>query len=192
MKKINDTYILDHFKNGDTSVFKDIVIAYQDSIYNLCVYMIGDPTNAEDVTQEVFLKAYQKLKSFTPNATIYTWLYRIAVNTCIDYKRKTSFESIFKHQYSEDIIENEIATPSESKEETTDSEQLGFALKRAINKLSEKLKAVVILYEMDGLSYEEIAEALDISIGTVKSRLSRARKELKRYMKKYYSPSNNF
>jgi len=173
-------------------VFKDIVIAYQDSIYNLCVYMIGDPTNAEDVTQEVFLKAYQKLKSFTPNATIYTWLYRIAVNTCIDYKRKTSFESIFKHQYSEDIIENEIATPSESKEETTDSEQLGFALKRAINKLSEKLKAVVILYEMDGLSYEEIAEALDISIGTVKSRLSRARKELKRYMKKYYSPSNNF
>jgi RNA polymerase sigma-70 factor (ECF subfamily) len=192
MKKINDTYILDHFKNGDTSVFKDIVIAYQDSIYNLCVYMIGDPANAEDVTQEVFLKAYQKLKSFTPNATIYTWLYRIAVNTCIDYKRKTSFESIFKHQYSEDIIENEIATPSESKEETTDSEQLGFALKRAINKLSEKLKAVVILYEMDGLSYEEIAEALDISIGTVKSRLSRARKELKRYMKKYYSPSNNF
>lgn len=185
MKKIDDAYILEHFKNGDTSVFKEIVVAYQDSIYNLCVYMIGDPTNAEDITQETFLKAYQNLKSFKPHATIYTWLYRIAVNACIDYKRRASLESIFKHPYSEDIIENEI-TDKPGIENGSEPEHVTVLLNKAINRLSEKLKAALILKEIEGLSYEEIANTLDISIGTVKSRLSRAREELKRYMKKHY------
>ncbi len=185
MKKIDDTVILKRFKDGDTSAFKEIVLAYQNSIYSLCTYMIGDPVNAEDIAQDVFLKAYQNLKAFKPDASIYTWLYRIAVNTCIDYKRKMSFESIFRHQqHNEDIIENEPSTDPSS-ESLYGSKQTVDALKKAIEKLSQKLKAVIIMKEIEGLSYEEISNTLDISIGTVKSRISRAREELKVLMKEF-------
>ena len=183
MKKIDDTDILRRFKNGDTSAFKEIVLAYQDSIYSLCTYMIGDPANAQDVAQDVFLKAYQNLKAFKPNASIYTWLYRITVNTCIDYKRKISFESLFRHhQHEEDIIENE-PSGDPSPESLYGSRQDAATLKKALGKLSQKLKAVIVMKEVEGLSYEEIADALELSIGTVKSRISRARGELKSLMK---------
>ena len=183
MKKLDDTDILRRFKNGDTSAFKEIVLAYQDSIYSLCTYMIGDPANAQDVAQDVFLKAYQNLKTFKPNASIYTWLYRITVNTCIDYKRKISFESLFRHQqHEEDIIENE-PSGDPSPESLYGSKQTAVAVKEALGKLSQKLKAVIVMKEIEGLSYEEIAGALDLSIGTVKSRISRAREELKTLMK---------
>ncbi len=183
MKKLDDTDILRRFKNGDSSAFKEIVLAYQDSIYSLCTYMIGDPANARDVAQDVFLKAYQNLKTFKPNASIYTWLYRITVNTCIDYKRKISFESLFRHQqHEEDIIENE-PSGDPSPESLYGSKQTAVAVKEALGKLSQKLKAVIVMKEIEGLSYEEIADALDLSIGTVKSRISRAREELKSLMK---------
>ncbi len=183
MKKLDDTAILLRFKNGDTSAFQEIVLAYQDSIFNLCAYMIGDPVNAEDAAQDVFLKAYQNLKAFKPNASIYTWLYRIAINTCIDYKRKVSFESVFKHQqHDEDIIANE-PSGDPSPESIYGSKQTAAALKKALGKLSRKLKSVIVMKEIEGLSYEEIADTLEISIGTVKSRISRAREELKELMK---------
>ena len=185
MKKLDDTAILRRFKNGDTSAFKEIVLAYQDSIYSLCTYMIGDPANAQDLAQDVFLKAYQNLKTFKPNASIYTWLYRITVNTCIDYKRKISFESLFRHQqHEEDIIENE-PSGDPSPESLYGSKQTAAAVKEALGKLSQKLKAVIVMKEIEGLSYEEIAGALDLSIGTVKSRISRAREELKTLMKAF-------
>ncbi len=183
MKKIDDTVILKRFKDGDSSAFQEIVLAYKNSIYSLCTYMTGDPVNAEDIAQDVFLKAYQNLKTFKPKASIYTWLYRIAVNTCIDYKRKVSFESMFRHQqHNEGIIENEPSRDP-SPESLYGSRQTVTALKKALGKLSQKLKAVIIMKEVEGLSYEEIADTLDISIGTVKSRISRAREELKAIMK---------
>ncbi|MGC8579883.1 MAG: RNA polymerase sigma factor [bacterium] len=183
MKKLIDADILERFKKGDTSAFKEIVTTYQDSIYNLCVYMIGDPINAEDLTQDVFIKAYTNLKSFKPQASIYTWLYRIAVNTCIDYKRKTTLESMFTHKNDEEIISNQPSNDPEP-ESISDSKQGVSDLKRALERLSKKLKTVIIMREIEGLSYEEIAQALDVSVGTVKSRLSRARNELQRLMKK--------
>jgi RNA polymerase sigma-70 factor (ECF subfamily) len=82
--------------NGDPTAFEDILLAYQDKIYNLCRYMLGNAHDAEDAAQDTFLKAYQALPKFRPEASLYTWLYRIATNTCIDYKRKPVFESLCK------------------------------------------------------------------------------------------------
>ncbi len=184
MKKVDDAAILRRFQSGDVSAFQELVRAYQDNIYNLCSYMTGDPVNAEDIAQDVFLKAYQNLKNFRPNASIYTWLYRIAVNACIDYKRKASFESLFRYQqHNDETIEDE---PSDdpSPEHDYESQQTRNAVRKALGRLSQKLRAVIVMKEMDGLSYDEIAQSLDISIGTVKSRISRARDELKRIMLK--------
>ena len=94
-EKTEDQRIIDRFKKGDTSAFGEIVLKYQDKIYNLCRHMLGNAHDAEDAAQDAFLKAYQALPKFQPEASLYTWLYRIATNTCIDYKKKPIFESLF-------------------------------------------------------------------------------------------------
>ncbi len=183
MKKLNDPVILDRFKNGDKSAFEEIVLTYQNNIYSLCSYMLGDTDTANDAAQETFLKAYQSLKNFRPNASIYTWLYRIAVNTCIDYKRKSTFETHFPHTTNDTSHIEEQPSVDLSPEKSYESKQIADALNNALNKLSLKLKTIIVMKEVEGLSYEEIADILDISIGTVKSRISRAREELKKLIK---------
>ncbi len=180
----DDVRLIDRFKNGENSAFEELVLKYQDQIYNLCRHMLGNAHDAQDAAQDTFLKAYQKLKDFKPGAALYTWLYRIAVNTCIDYKRRPFFVSLFKKS---DVGEEFVEEPSSdwpSPERLYESKQIGLALHNSIRKLPSKLRTAIILKEIEGLSYEEIADILEVSIGTVKSRISRAREELKGLMKK--------
>jgi RNA polymerase sigma-70 factor (ECF subfamily) len=180
----DESPIIERFKTGDEAAFEELVLKYQDRIYNLCRHMVGNVHDAEDAAQDTFLKAYQKLKDFKPEASLYTWLYRIAVNTCLDYKKRPFFESFFKKSEGEVFIDEPVSDwPSQ--ERLYESKQLGRALSLGLKQLSEKLRTVLILKEIEGLSYEEIAEVLDISIGTVKSRISRARDELKERLKKF-------
>jgi len=183
-EKTDDLQILKRFNNGDISVFEELVLKYRDRIYSLCRHMLGNAHDAEDAAQDTFLKAYQKLNDFKPEASLYTWLYRIAVNTCLDYKKRPFFESLFKKSEGEVFID-EPASDWPSQERLYESKQLGRALSLGLKQLSEKLRTVLILKEIEGLSYEEIAEVLDISTGTVKSRISRAREELKERLKKF-------
>jgi RNA polymerase sigma-70 factor (ECF subfamily) len=185
MVKPDDLKLIIDFHKGNVSAFESIVLNYQDRIYNLCLYMLGNRHDAEDAAQDTFLKAYRSLNDFKPNASLYTWLYRIAVNTCIDHKRKPFFESIFRRSDTgEDmVIEHPSDLPSPEKE--YESKQIQVAIQKALRKLSPKLRAVIVLKEMDGLSYEEIADTLDVSIGTVKSRISRARDELRILLKDF-------
>ena len=180
-----DLELISSFKRGDKSAFETIILNYQDRIYNLCRYMLANEHDAEDAAQDTFLKAYQSLNDFKPNASLYTWLYRIAVNTCIDYKRRPFFESIFRRSDTGEEKVIEYASTSPSPERLSESKQMGHALQKSLKKLSQKLRGVIILKEIEGLSYEEIAAVLDISIGTVKSRISRAREELKELMKDF-------
>jgi len=181
----DDLDLINSFKNGEESAFEGLVLKYQDRIYNLCRHMLGDPHDADDAAQETFIKAYKNLKTFRPEASLYTWLYRIAVNTCIDHKRRPFFESLFKRSYEgEDFaIEQESALPSP--ERLYEAKQTGVAIQLALKKLSDKLRTVIVLKEIEGLSYEEISDVLDVSIGTVKSRISRAREELKGLLKEF-------
>lgn len=173
-----DLALITRFRNGDQSAFEEIVLASQDRIYNVCRRMLGNAHDAEDAAQDVFLKAYQAISRFEPGASLATWLYRIAVNTCIDYKRKPFFESLFKR--SDEGEEIMIDPPSEqpSPERLVESKQIEQTLQKSLGKLSDKLRTAIILKEIEGLSYEEIAEVLEISMGTVKSRIARAREEL--------------
>jgi len=185
MHKTDDLDLINRFKGGDASAFDEIIFKYQDKIYNLCYHMLGNSHDTEDAAQDVFLKAYQSLNKFKPDASLHTWLYRIAVNTCIDYKRKPFFESLFKSSKEGDEFVADHPSYSPSPERLYESEQIGKAIHLALGRLSEKLRTVIVLKEIEGLSYGEIAEVLGVSIGTVKSRISRAREELKELLKKF-------
>jgi RNA polymerase sigma-70 factor (ECF subfamily) len=179
MNKFDDIDLLLRFKDGDLSAFEDLVIEYQDKIFSLCRYMLGNPRDAEDAAQDVFIKAYQRLTDFRPEASLYTWLYRIGVNTCLDYKRK-SFLRILNHSESKMTSLPGKSTP----EEDYQSKETAISINRALTGLPEKLRTTIVLREIEHLSYGEIAEILDTSIGTVKSRISRARELLKAVLKK--------
>jgi len=179
---MHENKVIENFINGDPSAASALVLEYQDRIFNLCRYMLENPQDAEDAAQDTFIKAFQSRKSYSPDATFYTWLYRIAVNTCLDHKRKFTLRSLFLSDDKEAHINN-IPSLAPSPEVAYATSQSMHALQNALNRLSAKLRVVIILNELEGLSYEEIAEVLDVSVGTVKSRIFRARDELRKNMK---------
>jgi len=180
----DDLPLLDRFKGGDQTAFEELVLKYQDRIYNLCRHMLGNAHDAQDAAQDTFIKAYQNLKKFRPGSSLYTWIYRIAVNTCLDHKKRPFFTSLFRNsgEGEEFIVEQVSEAPSP--ERLYESKQTGAIIQRSLKRLSPKLRTIIILKEIEGLSYEEIAEVLEISVGTVKSRISRAREELRELIKK--------
>ena len=188
MRKDDDIELINRCQRGDRTAFGEIVERYQDRIYNLCVHLLGNRAEAEDMAQATFLKAYRNLEKFQPRAALYTWLYRIAVNTCLDHQRRPFFESIFRRTATgeEVVLDHPSAAPSP--EQNLENRQLGSALGRALGTLSPKLRTVILLKEIEGLAYEEIAVTLEISLGTVKSRISRARSELQGLLQEFREP----
>ncbi len=175
----DDKVLIDRFKKGDSLAFEELVHQYQDRIYNLCRYMLRDTRNAQDAAQDAFLKAYKGLKDFRPDSSLYTWIYRIAVTTCLDYKRKSRRESLRNEPLTEDLPSDE-----RSPHQVYESRKVTESIQAALEKLPKKLSTVIVLREIEELSYEEIAEVLQISIGTVKSRIARSREQLRRILLK--------
>ena len=179
MSFINDRDLIGRFKNGDVSAFETLVREYQDRVYNFCRYMLRDPHNAKDATQDVFLKTYRGLKGLRPDSSLYPWIYRIAVTTCLDYRRKAHREVLRNKPLTDDLA-SDMPFPDQIYESR---ESTGF-IQLALQKLPEKLRAAVVLREIEEFSYEEIAQFLHTSVGTVKSRISRAREKLRLLLKK--------
>jgi RNA polymerase sigma-70 factor (ECF subfamily) len=178
MTSTDERDLIERSKKGDPSAFEALVRKYQDRVYNLCRYMLQDPTNAQDAAQDVFLKAYKALKDFRPDSSLYTWIYRIAVTTCLDYRKKSRREAFRTEPLSEDLPSAEPLP-----EQLYESGEIPNSIQLALQKLPEKLKAAIVLREIEELSYEEIAEVLHTSTGTVKSRISRAREQLRHLLK---------
>jgi RNA polymerase sigma-70 factor (ECF subfamily) len=170
--------LIERFKQGDPSAFEAILLKHQDRIYNLCLYMLRDSGNARDAAQDVFLKVYRGLKDFRPDASLHTWIYRITMNTCFDYRKKSRREMSRSEALSEDLPSGEP-----SPYQVYESGKIAESIQSALQKLPEKLKAIIVLREIEELSYEEIAGVLHLSVGTVKSRLSRARERLRYLLK---------
>ncbi len=173
---------IEDFKKGNASAFESLLLKYKDRIYNVCRYLLEDPHDAEDAAQDTFVSAFQGLTRFIPAASFYTWLYRIAVNTCLDQRRKTSLRARLFVADGTDFLD---AAPSQSPSPESDYEakQSLHSLHAALSRLSVKLRVPLLLKEVEGLSYEEIAAALEVTVGTVKSRISRARVEMARTVK---------
>lgn len=182
MTENTDQVIVERVIRGDVEAFGILVGRYQDRIYSAVRNYVSNPDDAVDIAQDAFVKAFTKLKSFDEGSGFYTWLYRIAVNTAIDYLRKRKSRPT---DSLEDEKFTEIGFEPASKDVRTDPERVATAseqktiLRNAIDRLSYKLRAVLVLHDIEGLSQEEVAEILKIPVGTVKSRVSRARAELR-------------
>jgi RNA polymerase sigma-70 factor (ECF subfamily) len=174
---------------GDREAFDYLVERHKDLVYAVAYRFAKDPDLALDLSQNVFIRAYRGIKSFRGKSSFSTWLYRIAMNTCIDYTRKRSRsvdslavpEEVAEYAGSEPIA----ATPPAGPGALALSSELGEQIQQAIDQLPEYHKSVFVLYEIEGLSYKEIAEVVGCSIGTVMSRLHYARKKLRAMLTPY-------
>ena len=183
MTDLKERDLIRRAKQGDMLAFEELILNHEKIVYNVALRMMNHSEDARDISQEVFLKAYRNLANFDERSAFSTWLYRITHNTCIDEMRKRKG----KQSYSlEEELENEdgsmqrqIADEGDTPEESLLREEQKSEILQALDTLSEEHKAAIILRDVKGLSYEEISEILELSLGTVKSRISRARNQLK-------------
>ena len=175
---------------GESLDFSGLVDTYQDKLYNVVLRMVGNADDALDIVQEAFLKAYRSLSRFKGQSKVYTWLYRIAVNTALSFRRSAAVQM---SRSSVSLDDNPRGEDKESKREISDSTYNGSSgaeqseakeqITRAITELEPELRTVVVLRDLEDLSYEEIAEILEVPKGTVKSRLHRGRLVLRDKLK---------
>jgi len=173
---------------GEEEAFRVLMERYKSRAFHVALGIAGDPDDALDVVQEAFVKAYYNLKEFRFGANFYTWFYRLLVNQAIDRWRKSSRSQsvpLDEKWLSEEVSPPDSVAYPRTPEALASSRQLSDALTRAIADLPEYHRAVIMLREVDGLAYEEIAKALHCSVGTVMSRLHYARAKLKEALKGY-------
>ena len=171
-------------RGGDSAAFEQLVDYYKHRIYNYVLRMVGDPDTAEDIAQETFIRAYSSLASFRGASSIQTWLYRIASNLAIDTMRRRKYRhNSFSLDAPLTTLDTEVSRDIEDEgpgpERQLQTRQVQEKVTEAIAQLSPKLRTVIILYELQGMSYEEIAEIVGAPLGTIKSRLFNAREQLK-------------
>ena len=181
----SDLLLVERTVAGDNRAYELLVMKYQRRIERLIGRMVRDSDLVEDIAQETFIRAYRALSQFRGEAQFYTWLYRIAVNTAkkalVDLKRDPLVtESALKGGEDDDetsAVENDLTSP-ETPETVLAAKEIAAAVNQAMEALPDELRQAVTLREIEGLSYEEIAEAMDCPIGTVRSRIFRAREAI--------------
>jgi len=173
-----DLELIEAVKRGDTRAFGTLVTRYQSRVYKLVSRYVKDPSEVLDVSQEIFIKAYRALKKFRGDSSFYTWLYRIAINTSKNYilsqGRRLPDVDIYIEDMERFLLRNsprEYGTP----ERLLMRDEIEHAVYDTIDHLPKDLKTAITLREMEGLSYEEIAVVMDCPVGTVRSRIFRAR-----------------
>lgn len=186
---VSDAELIHAFRQGDEAAFGELVRRYQRAISNVIYLTLGDRQEVEDLTQEVFIRAYRSLARFDENATIYSWLYRIAVNLCIDeIRRRKIRKTLSLDLMSESALERERKSKESHFSSTAElfkAEKRDVILK-ALEKLSPAYRAALVLREYENMAYEDIAESLGVTVQAVKSRIFRARQEMRELLKDYF------
>ena len=176
--KSTDKELVKRVQKGDKGAFDLLVLKYEQKIVNLVMRYVRDPEQALDISQEAFIKAYRALPRFRGDSAFYTWLYRIAVNTAKNYlaaQRRRPMDIELDLQEQEQYGLHAKLKETDTPEAVTLSHELQETLERAIEALPDDLRTAIILRELDGMSYEEIAQTMDCPVGTVRSRIFRAR-----------------
>lgn len=184
-----DWALVQRVQSGEVAAFDRLVRKYRGSLFSIIYNMTGNREDASDITQEVFIKAFQSIKRFRGRAAFFTWLYRIAVNTSITFIKKSKkqrfihYESIDETMVSGEILE--FLTAKTKTEKGALLNELQEKLNDALQKLSPKHRLAIILHEIEGMNHKAIAEIMKTSEGTVRSRLHYAKKQLQVYLKDY-------
>jgi len=177
----DDAQLIAEALAGKSTAFGRLVLRYQDRLYNTIVHVAGSSEDARDVVQDAFVQAFVKLDTFHHSSAFYTWLYRIAFNVAASHRRRRRHTRSVEHD--REVSGQEPIDTRESPEERLDQLERGRQVRRAIAELTEEHRSVLVLREIDGCCYETIAEVLDLPIGTVRSRLHRARVQLRELLK---------
>jgi RNA polymerase sigma-70 factor (ECF subfamily) len=176
-----DQELVQRVKQGDKKAFDLLVLKYQPKIIQLITRYIKDPAEALDVAQETFIKAYRALPNFRGESAFYTWLYRIAINTAKNHiaaRARRPSDSEIELETAEQFETAIRLKDQETPEGILLSEEIAETVRQAIEELPEELRTAIVLREFEGLSYEEIAEAMNCPVGTVRSRIFRAREAI--------------
>lgn len=183
-KMINEKELIRRAKNGEKSAFEEIIGLYEKKVFSTIYYMVKNEHEVEDIAQEVFVKIYKNLKNFKEESSLYTWIYRITINVCIDEikKKKNVVYIDEKLQTDEGEVEFQLEDESKGPDELAEDEELKRKLTECIRKLPVDQSTMIILRDIKGFTYMEIAEMTKTNLGTVKSKINRARASLKRIL----------
>lgn len=173
----DDFSLIQNFIEGDESVFKTLLHRHKEKVRNIIFLTLGSTDAVDDIAQEVFITVYKNLKKFRFQSQFTTWLYKITINKCRDYLRKIKIRKIF--------IPIKDTGSSLKYDVSFEEKNTAEIVRNAIKKLPEKLRIPLMLKDIEGLSYQEISETVECEIGTVKSRIFRAREGLKNILKPY-------
>lgn len=181
MTREQEAAIVRKVLGGDANAFETLVLEYEKNVYNIALRMTGNSEDAADMTQEAFIKAYNSLQSFRGDSKFSVWLYRIVSNVCLDFLRSKNRRPTVSLSVEDDDGEDaqlDVADESQSPELLLDRKLTRDSVRRGLDSLPPDYRQILLLREIQGLSYDEIAQALSLEVGTVKSRIFRARKRL--------------
>ena len=170
-------------KKGDRDAFNRLISEYQNKVINIAYGMLSDTDDALDASQEVFIKVFKSIDGFKEDSSLSTWIYRICANVCKDFLRRRMRAGNTVSIYATDDEDNDIlqiADNSSSPEERTEQSELQSLIRKAMDELGEEARTVLVLCDIEGMSYDEISVILKLPVGTVKSRINRARQALRK------------
>lgn len=185
---IDDSVLVEQSQRGDTTAMERLILKYQNRIYNVILKMCGNPDDAAELSQETFVKVIESIEKFTGRSSFYTWLFRIAVNLTLNYcqrRARTATRSLDAEEPEREGATQQLLRDFLSDERAADpamvaqSRELCDLVMESLLRLEEPQRAVVVLRDIEGMNYTEIADVLNIELGTVRSRLSRARSNLR-------------
>lgn len=175
-------------QQNNLEAFEQLVLGYQDRVYSHCLHLTMNPEDAQDLAQDVFVQAFKGLRSFRKESDFGTWLHRIAVNRWINLcrrnKKVVAFSLDEPLQSGDSELIRELAATEEGPLERVERQEVKDQIQQALNKLPDEFRMALILRELEGYNYEDIASLLECSLGTVKSRINRGRKALKKELDK--------
>jgi len=181
----HENHLIQLVRKGDLSAWGELIQIHQDRLYNSIVRVVGHPDRARDVVQDAFIQAIENISRFDGKSQFFTWLYRIAFNRAMSMYRKHKSE-VSLEVARENAGDETMADAQDQPEDRVLQSELVEEVHQALEQLSAEHRAVIVLREIEGCEYEQMAEILEISLGTVRSRLHRARSEMRRLLRGYF------
>ncbi len=183
----DETRLIQQIKNGNIAAFEELAARYQKQIFSLAYRMCGNQEDAADMAQEALIKVYRNVEKFKGDSKFSTWLYRVVTNTCLDEMKKMKRKQVYslddELETKDGSLKRDLEDNAPTPEDRAEQRERSEAIQDALMRVSETHRRVLVLRDIQGFSYEEIAGMLECSEGTVKSRLSRAREALRKVLK---------